>query len=201
MLRSFLLQAAAPKSLWLEAALHACAVLNRTPREDGATPAAAEELEAQKASGCTSTPAPATAPGPESWPPWGCKAIALRPKAHREDKLEPVAIVGVFVGFDPVTVNGVRVAVPGPTRAEPVLDVIVSTTVRTKDDQFPFVTGFTPNGDELQEIVYRRAEMQNDVERTEDEEKGDQSEPATESAGSQLHPEIVRKRAAEAGAF
>ena len=46
---------------------------------------------------------------PGTWPPWGCKTVALVPPARREDKLSPVAAYGVFVGYDKTVVHGVRV--------------------------------------------------------------------------------------------
>eukprot|EP00969_Alexandrium_andersonii_P149182 6596425-Alexandrium_andersonii.AAC.1 len=65
---------------------------------------------------------------PKEWPPWGCKIIALRKPVHREDKLSPVAAAGAFVGWDRHSVGGVRVAILGSSKAEPVVDIIASTT-------------------------------------------------------------------------
>ena len=72
----------------------------------------------------------------EFWPPWGCQAIAPLPLAARDDKLSPVALMGVFLGYDKTIVNGIRVGVSeGNFRkcSQPAEEVIVSTTVRLKE--------------------------------------------------------------------
>ena len=41
------------------------------------------------------------------WPPWGCRVIALVPKELRDAKLDAVAVLGIFLGYDKCVVGGV----------------------------------------------------------------------------------------------
>ena len=93
---------------------------------------------------------------PKHWPPWGCRAIGLLPKAHREDKLSSLAVAGIFVGMDKVAVEGTRIAVLDKEymkTTDPITEVIVCTTVRTKDDSFPLLDAVNPSDDDLEEFV------------------------------------------------
>ena len=74
----------------------------------------------------------------------------------REDKLSNVAVLGVFVGMDKATVDGTRLAVLDKqylATPDPVTEVIVCTTVRTKDDPFPLLDAAKPTDDDLEELV------------------------------------------------
>ncbi len=137
--RALLHQAGAPKSLWSEAAKHYNEVKNRikrriTGQEVEIQPLLAEMKEADDVT---------------KWPPWGCKAFALLPRVHRDDKVSPVAVLGTFLGFEKTVSNGTRVAVlhKDYTKvADPIEDVLVSTTVRRIDGHFPLAEG--PREDE-----------------------------------------------------
>ena len=80
----------------------------------------------------------------------------MLPKAHREDKLSSLAVAGIFVGMDKVAVEGTRIAVLDKEymkTTDPITEVIVCTTVRTKDDSFPLLDAVKPSDADLEEFV------------------------------------------------
>jgi len=135
--RALLHQNGALKELWDEAATHAVDVLNRTGKDIPGHGSDFTPLGVEKFVGRISDNKFLGEYDDISlWPPWGCKAVALRPKMHRADKLEPVAVVGLFLGFDKVVNHGVQVSVLSQNylgSCDPVEEIIVSTRVRTKD--------------------------------------------------------------------
>ena len=91
-----------------------------------------------------------------NWPPWGCRAIGLTPRPLRDTKLDPIAFAGICVGLDKVTTAGTRAAVLDMQYMkvdDPITDVIVCTTVRTRDDSFPLMDAVRPSQEDLDEFV------------------------------------------------
>jgi hypothetical protein len=145
--------------LWAEAAAHFVEILNRTmakvPGHDGLVEPWL--LEARRSA--AGRPPPPLLPrdeDPVNWPPWGCRAIGLTPRPLRDTKLDPIAFAGIFVGLDKVTTAGTRVAVLDMQYMkvdDPITDVIVCTTVRTRDDSFPLMDAVRPSQEDLDEFV------------------------------------------------
>ena len=78
---------------------------------------------------------------PSSWPPWGCLAFAIElehPTVRRES-LEPVALQGIFVGWNRRVPHGIKIATFRDDGE--VEEVFTSTTVRTRDTVFPLFCG------------------------------------------------------------
>ena len=157
--RTLLHQSGAPIRLWSEAASHYVEILNRTKVKVHGFDQPIEPWLAESRRSGSSRPALAALPhdeDPKHWPPWGCRAIGLLPKAHREDKLSSLAVAGIFVGMDKVAVEGTRIAVLDKEymkTTDPITEVIVCTTVRTKDDSFPLLDAVKPSDDDLEEFV------------------------------------------------
>ena len=109
-IRCLLHQAGAPRELWAEAARHFCDILNRTmcrmPGGAMKVPIVAEQEEIT-GDACDLH----SDDDPTRWPPWGCRVIALVPKELRDAKLDAVAVLGIFLGYDKCVVGGVRVCV------------------------------------------------------------------------------------------
>ena len=78
---------------------------------------------------------------PSSWPPWGCLAFAIK-LGHptvRRGSLEPVALQGIFVGWNRRLPHGIKIAT---FRDDGEVDeVFTSATVRTRDTVFPLFGG------------------------------------------------------------
>lgn len=151
-IRSFLHQSGAPRFLWSEAAKHFCNVVNRCerkyPDDSKGIPLI---LERKQVVGTEESMHEDD--DPRRWPPWGCRIVALIPKVDRDSKLDAVAVVGAFLGYDQTISGGVRVAVLKVKDKFVEFDkVIVSTTVRTKDEEFPFSMSHGPSLDELKVI-------------------------------------------------
>ena len=92
--RTLLHQSGAPIRLWSEAASHYVEILNRTKVKVHGFDQPIEPWLAESRRSGSSRPALAALPhdeDPKHWPPWGCRAIGLLPKAHREDKLSSLA--------------------------------------------------------------------------------------------------------------
>jgi hypothetical protein len=153
-IRVLLHQAGAPRTLWDEAARHFVDILNRMlhtlPDGKKVIPLVAEREnvtgKTEKLHGDDD---------PMKWPPWGCRVVALVPQIHRDTKLDPVAVLGLFLGYDVSVTGGVRVAVLKDNQGNLVIDkIIVSTTVRTKDEEFPLAASKKPSDDELKAIEF-----------------------------------------------
>ena len=129
--RTLLHQSGAPIRLWSEAASHYVEILNRTKVKVHGFDQPIEPWLAESRRSGSSRPALAALPhdeDPKHWPPWGCRAIGLLPKAHREDKLSSLAVAGIFVGMDKVAVEGTRIAVLDKEymkTTDPITEVIV----------------------------------------------------------------------------
>ena len=148
-IRSLLHQAGAPRMLWAEAAKHFCSILNRTPRPapDGKL---VIPLLAEKQSVDSTTERLHEDDDPSRWPPWGCRVVALMPRIDRDTKLDAVAVMGLFLGYDFTVTGGVRVALLKLVQNTFEVDrVVVTTTVRKKDEEFPLAAAKRPADDEL----------------------------------------------------
>ena len=69
-----------------------------------------------------------------SWPPWGCLAFAVKLELPtvRRGSLDPIALQGFFVGWNPHGINIATFRDDGEVE-----EVFTSTTVRIRDTVFP----------------------------------------------------------------
>ena len=76
---------------------------------------------------------------PLKWPPWGCTIVALVPQVHRDTKLDSVALLRIFHGYDASITGGLRVATLKPfgEQANEVDKILVSTTVSRRTRSSP----------------------------------------------------------------
>lgn len=95
--RGLMLEARVTLDTWDDACLHATDILNRTGKQDGSLPALQQEIELARP-GCGE--AEMKEENVQAWPPWGCRAVAMIPKEKRGSKMEPIAVEGIFLGFD-----------------------------------------------------------------------------------------------------
>ena len=146
-------QAGATRSLWAEAARHFSNMLNRLPRPtpDGKM---VIPLLLERQSVDETVKHLHEDDDPLKWPPWGCRVVALEPRVNRETKLDPVAVLGIFLGYDMTISGGVRVAVLRPLgdNAYEVEEILVTTTARTKDKEFPLAMATRPTIEEIKTI-------------------------------------------------
>ena len=99
---------------------------------------------------------------------------------HRDHKFAGVAVLGIFVGFDKVVVDGIRVAMLKENFREledPIDGVVVSTTVKTMDQEFPLQEAKPADGEELKAFETESRDKEDDKEAAPD----NQAEP--ESGG------------------
>ncbi len=79
--------------------------------------------------------------------------MALIPRVDRDAKLDAVAVLGLFLGYDATVTGGVRMALLKLNQGMLKIDkVAVTTAVRTKDEEFPLSEAKRPTDDELQTI-------------------------------------------------
>ena len=78
---------------------------------------------------------------PSSWPPWGCLAFAIKLEhpTVRRGSLEPIALQGIFVGWNRRVPHGIKIATF--RNDGEVEEVFTSTTVRTRDTVFSLFSG------------------------------------------------------------
>ena len=103
----------------------------------------------------------------EFWPPWECQALALLPSGPR-DELCPVAIMGVFLGFDKTVVNGIRIGVLKDnfrSSRHPVKEIIVSTTVRMIETAFSMMDSNVRIGKDLCGLLTEEIDQAESMER------------------------------------
>ncbi len=106
-IRCLLHQSGAPRELWAEAARHFSDIPNRTMcRLPGGVMKVPIIAEREEISGMQVDLH--SDDDPTRWPPWGCRVIALVPKVQRDTKLDAVAVLGIFLGYDKCVVGGVR---------------------------------------------------------------------------------------------
>ena len=76
---------------------------------------------------------------PNSWPPWGCLAFAMKLKhpTLRRGSLDPIALHGIFVVWNRKVPHGIKIATFRDDRE--IEKVFTSTIVRTRDTGVPFV--------------------------------------------------------------
>ena len=74
---------------------------------------------------------------PSSWPPWGCLAFAIKLEhpTVRRGSLDPIALHGIFVGWNRRVPHGIEIATFRDDGE--VEELFTSTTVRTRDTVFP----------------------------------------------------------------
>lgn len=135
-------QARAGVELWDEACLRATDIPNRIKDSNGNPSPLQQEIELAR---------PGQGGGEmkkedvETWPPWGCRAVALSPHEKREGKMAAVAQEGVFVGWNRSVSNGMKVAPlaepehDGVYVKKPVTKTIIATTVRCHGGFFPLL--------------------------------------------------------------
>ena len=74
---------------------------------------------------------------PSSWPPWGCLTFAIKVEHStvRRGSLDPIALQGIFVGWNRKVPHGIKNATFRDDGE--VEEVFTSTTVRTRDTVLP----------------------------------------------------------------
>ena len=76
--------------------------------------------------------------------------MALILRVDRDTKSDAVAMLGVFLGYDATVTGGVCVAFLKLSHGTLEIDkVVVTTTVRIEDEEFPFSAAKRPTYDEL----------------------------------------------------
>ena len=141
-------------SLWPDAAEHAHEVYTHSKRpvpgqNETAEPIVLERRAFAGQAECDLLPREK----PSSWPPWGClaSAIKLEHPTVRRGSLEPIALQGIFVGWNRRVPHGIKIATfldDGEVE-----EVFTSTTVRTRDTPLFSGAGMKPATEpELQEF-------------------------------------------------
>ena len=215
-IRCLLHQANAPVCLWPDAAEHANEIYNHSKRtvpgqNDVEEPIALERSAFSGQTECDLLPRERERERPSSWPPWGCLAFALK-REHptvRRGSLEPIALQGIFVGWNRRVPHGIKIATFRDDGE--VEEVFTSTTVRTRDTVFPLFgdagtksateaelqefgesVRATPDEAEGPSLALRRPVVEP--------EEGEENVAAGEEMQERTDPEELRRRAAEASA-
>ena len=141
-------QANAPVCLWLDTAEQVNEVYNQRKRtmhgqNDVVEPIVMEGRAFSRQAECDLLPRERERPC--AWPPWGCLAFAVKLEypTVRRGSLDPIALQGIFVGWNRRMPHGITIAIfrdDGEFE-----EVFTSTTVRTRDTVFPLFgeTGMT----------------------------------------------------------
>ena len=194
-IRCLLHQASAPVSLWPDAAEHANEIYNHSKRPVLGQNDTAEPIVLERKTKLVA---------------WSCLAFAvkLEQPTVRRGSLEPIALQGIFVGWNTRVPHGIKIATFHNDGE--VEEVFTSTTVRTRDTVFPLFSGagMKPATEtELQEFgesVRVRPDEEPSLALVENEEtEGNLAhgeEMQDDQSREQPDPDELRRRAAEASA-